>query len=157
MNGEILVGGKTLGKMSGSGEKLNISPNVNRWYHSGDAGRIDVNKSLFVTGRLDNMFISGGENIHPEEIEAALLSLENVSAACVVGVPDNRFGEKAVAYVQLRSDDHFNVNYLRSGLEGILPRFKIPKTFIPWKPDSASLKPDRKALRNQAIAILKNS
>jgi len=150
-NGEILVGGKTLGKPISAVKKPTTNRRNAGLYPSGDAGSFDNNGSLIVMGRLDNMFIAGGENIYPEEIENALLSLEKVNAACVVPVPDPDFGERPVAYVNMKSGELNDESYLRSGLEKVLPRFKIPVRFIDWLPETGQLKPDRKTLRRQAM------
>ena len=153
-NSEILVGGKTLGKPLSGLKKSLADSRIQGLSPSGDTGRFDKNGSLIVIGRLDNMFISGGENVYPEEIENALLSLDAVNAACVVPVPDPAFGARPVAYVNMKSGNTIDKNSLRSGLEKILPRFKIPTRFIEWQPEAGQLKPDRKALRQKAIEFM---
>ena len=148
------MGGKTLGKPLSGLKKSLADSRIQGLSPSGDTGRFDKNGSLIVIGRLDNMFISGGENVYPEEIENALLSLDAVNAACVVPVPDPAFGARPVAYVNMKSGNTIDKNSLRSGLEKILPRFKIPTRFIEWQPEAGQLKPDRKALRQKAIEFM---
>lgn len=120
------------------------------WLHTGDLGRFDENGELYVLGRKDNMFISGGENISPEEIEFALCDVRGVQKAVVVPVPDPEFGQRPVAFIKgsAKSKD------LERALNRELPRFKIPK-YYPW-PDSAgshSLKPDRKLFAELAVRV----
>jgi fatty-acyl-CoA synthase len=79
---------KTLGRTHPSG-----------WQTFGDMGHLDEEGWLFLTDRLDDMIISGGVNIYPQEIEAVMLEVPGVWECCVVGVPDERFGERPVAFV----------------------------------------------------------
>ncbi|WP_238550956.1 class I adenylate-forming enzyme family protein [Brevibacillus thermoruber] len=73
------------------------------WYFTGDLGYIDEQGDLYVIGRVDEMIISGGEHIHPQEIEMILLEHPHVSQVAVVGVKDKRWGEIPVAYIVPRS------------------------------------------------------
>ena len=76
--GEILVRGETLFAGYVDGEKVDRPLDADGWFHTGDLGDLDEDGYLRVLGRSDNLFISGGENIQPEEIEEALCSLEGV-------------------------------------------------------------------------------
>jgi O-succinylbenzoic acid--CoA ligase len=143
--GEIVVKGETL--FGGYVNKTNVALPVDNkgWFHTGDLGNIDTTGYLTVKGRKDNMFISGGENIYPEEIEGTLSLLDGISETVVVPVEDDEFGFRPVAVV--RSSDNKNLckDDLVAGLEQFLPRFKIPVRFYRW-PDSDEkdlLKPSR--------------
>ena len=93
---------------------------------------------------MDNLFISGGENIQPEEREEALFRLEGVDEAVVVPVPDDEFGARPVAFVRAAGRQP---EELAEELEPVLPRFKIPISFHPWPEETRSgLKTDRAAL-----------
>ena len=70
------------------------------WFPTGDLGYLDEAGRLFITGRADAMFISGGENVHPEEIEAVLLTIPGVMRVVVVDVPDAEYGAQPVAFVR---------------------------------------------------------
>jgi 2-furoate---CoA ligase len=72
---------------------------VDGWYRTGDAGRIDGDGDLWVVGRVDDMIISGGENIHPVEIEEVLARAAGVREVAVVGASDDRLGQRVVAFV----------------------------------------------------------
>ncbi len=69
------------------------------WQTFGDVGYVDQDGYLFLTDRLDDMIISGGVNIYPQELEAALLEMPEISEVAVVGAPDSEFGERPVAFV----------------------------------------------------------
>ncbi|MCW8814538.1 MAG: o-succinylbenzoate--CoA ligase [Chlorobium sp.] len=97
---EILVKGPCLfqGYLSGKGPVLDTD--ASGWYHTGDTGILSPDGELQVTGRMDNMFISGGENIHPEEIERALCSLTGILRAIVVPATDPEYGIRPKAYIE---------------------------------------------------------
>src|SRR5262249_7631129 len=76
----------------------------NGWYHTGDGGRIDEDGDLWVVGRVDDMIVSGGENIHPLEVEDVLAAHPAVREVAVVGAPDDRWGHRVVAVVVADTD-----------------------------------------------------
>jgi 2-furoate---CoA ligase len=116
------------------------------WFHTGDVGWIDEDGDLWLDGRLDDMIISGGENIHPLEVEDVLASHPGVREVAVVGAPDERLGERVVAVVvgdaaQGDLDSHC--------LASSLARYKRPREyrFVDELPKSASGKILRRELR----------
>jgi 2-furoate---CoA ligase len=120
-----------------------------QWYRTGDLGQFDEDGELYVVGRVDDMIISGGENILPEEVEDTLARSKLVAGCAVVGMPDERLGAKVVAFVEpavaeLRPEQLDEV-CLRSGLS----RFKRPREYVFVKaiPRSASGKLLRRKLR----------
>ncbi len=74
------------------------------WYFTGDTGFVDMDGDLFVTGRADDMIITGGENVSPVEVESCLSLHEGVAEVAVVGLPDERWGKIVVAFVKRRGD-----------------------------------------------------
>ena len=150
-DGEILVRGAVLFQGYVDGGVLQRPLDADGWFHTGDRGVLDADDFLRVLGRTDNMFISGGENIHPEEIEQALCTLAGVQQAVVVPVADASFGQRPVAFVKMAGSlpgrDAF-----AAGLEGVLPRFKIPLAFYAWPVEAASrsMKVDRAFFRRYA-------
>jgi 2-furoate---CoA ligase len=72
------------------------------WYFTGDTGYFDADGDLFVTGRVDDMIISGGENISPVDIESVLSLHPAVDEVAVAGLPDERWGQRVVAFVKTR-------------------------------------------------------
>lgn len=142
---EILVKGATLFKGYIDSDGVTLPVDSRGWFVTGDTGKLDERGSLSVTGRKDNMFISGGENIHPEEIEHALLELDEVVETVVVPVSDDQFDFRPAAFVRLaEGESDLSEEQVRTRLlEGGLPRFKLPIAFFPWPKD---LRTDRMKL-----------
>jgi O-succinylbenzoic acid--CoA ligase len=125
-SGEILVRGETLFTGYLVGETV-VPPCDNAgWFHTGDLGRFTSDGDLVVVGRQDAQFISGGENIHPEMIEAAISSLPGVVAACVVPISDNEFGQRPYAFI-LTENGEINEHELLTALRQKIPFFALPK------------------------------
>jgi o-succinylbenzoate---CoA ligase len=152
-SGEILVRGQTLFAGYVEGERLDCPLDAEGWFHTGDLGELDDNSYLRVRGRMDNLFVSGGENVQHEEIEEALCRLEGIVEVVVVPVPDEEFGARPVAFI--RTDD-LEPGDLAHELEPVLPRFKIPISFHPWPEEAPrGMKVDRAALRERALRLRK--
>jgi len=130
-NGEILVKGETLFKGYGTGSRLHLPLTSDGWFQTGDLGVLDAQGCLTVLGRKDNMFISGGENIQPEEIEKALLAIKGVEQAMVVPEENKEYGHRPVAFVKFHGQA-MDPEHLTDILKKDLPRFKIPDVFYPW-------------------------
>jgi O-succinylbenzoic acid--CoA ligase len=129
--GEIEVSGPTLFLGYKEGNAVARPSTPDGWFPTGDLGQLDAEGRLTVLGRKDNLFISGGENIQPEEIERELCALAGVEAAVVVPVEDAEFGHRPVAFVKPDPD----AKYLREALRRRLPGYKIPVAFHPWPSD----------------------
>jgi o-succinylbenzoate---CoA ligase len=143
-SGEILVRGETLFAGYAGGEELDRPLDEEGWFHTRDLGEFDESGYLRVGGRMDNLFISGGENVQPEELEEALCRLNGVDEAVVVPVPDEEFGARPVAFVRINDVEPRD---LARELEPVLPRFKIPIYFHPWPEEARrGMKADRAAL-----------
>ena len=122
------------------------------WYFTGDMGYLDAEGELHVAGRVDDMIISGGENIHPVEVEETLARHPGVRDVAVVGEPDPRWGERVVAFVVPREPEltaEVLDRYCREG--GALASFKRPRriVFVAEIPKTASGKILRRLLRDQ--------
>ena len=109
------------------------------FFHTGDQGIIDEQGRLVVLGRCDQMFISGGENIHPEEIERCLCDLPDVEAALVFPVTHNEYGKRPVALIK----GNISIATIQEHLQTHLPRFKHPDQFRVWPKDLPTQKPKR--------------
>ncbi|NVL90388.1 MAG: o-succinylbenzoate--CoA ligase [Desulfobacterales bacterium] len=149
---EIFVKGETLFKGYVDGAVTTLPVDDDGWFRTGDLGRLNSDGYLEVTGRKDNMFISGGENIHPEEIEHALCLLSGVSEAVVVPIEDQEFGFRPVAFIRSREGSRIDKGEIVSYLEQYLPRFKIPVSFyeLPDETGQGRIKPDRHYLAKLA-------
>ena len=97
------------------------------YFRTGDLVRSDGDGFFFLAGRSKDMFISGGENVYPAEVEAVLKSHPGVAEAAVVGVPDDRWGEVGHAFILLRSEAACEEAALRRLCEACLARYKHPK------------------------------
>jgi fatty-acyl-CoA synthase len=84
---------------------------------------------LYIADRLKDMIISGGENVYSAEVEQAIMELEEIEAAAVIGVPDEKWGEVPHAVITLAPGSEFDEQRMRSHLEARLARYKIPKSF----------------------------
>jgi long-chain acyl-CoA synthetase len=102
---------------------------VDGWIHTGDAGRLDEDGYVFISDRLKDMIIVGGENIYPAEIENVLAKHPAVADVAVIGVPDDKFGEAVHAFVAVRPDEEVRPRELFVFSRERLASFKIPSRF----------------------------
>ena len=119
------------------------------WLHTGDLGALDAQGRLIVTGRKADTIVSGGENVAPAEVEAALLAHPAVADAGVYGRPDRQWGEAVVATVVLHDGSQAEAEELRAHVASQLARYKVPKeiVFAERLPRNASGKLLRRELR----------
>ena len=121
------------------------------WYYTGDLGRLDEDGDLWIVGRVDDMIISGGENIHPLEIEEVLAGAPGVREVAVVGLPDDRLGQHVTAFVVAEEGvtaEELDACCLAAPTS---PRFKRPREyrFVEALPKSPSGKILRRKLREE--------
>ena len=159
-DGEILLGGRTLCIGYLEPERVRSSAGAGGWFASGDLGRLDDGK-LSVTGRRDARFISGGENIQPEEVEQALLEHPAVVQAVCVAVPDREFGSRPAAFLSLASGP-LPPSDIEAHLDPLLGRFKHPVRYfaMPAPPGGAAggtIKHSRHALGALAARAITDS
>jgi 2-furoate---CoA ligase len=117
------------------------------WYHTGDTGHLDADGDLWLDGRVDDMIVSGGENVHPLEVEEVLAAHPGVREVAVIGAADERLGQRVVAVVVGEaSEADLDAHCLASSLA----RFKRPREyrFVDSLPRSASGKILRRMLRD---------
>ena len=121
------------------------------WFKTGDRVRQDDEGYLFVVDRIKNMYISGGENVYPAEVERVLLAHPNVNEAVVVGVPDEDWGEVGKAYIVLNKSVS-TVDLLKH-CRSNLAKFKVPKSLVILDslPKSDTGKINRRALKHYEI------
>ncbi len=99
----------------------------NGWLHTGDIGTLDDAGNLAITDRLKDMYISGGFNVYPAEVEQALMRMEGVTDVAVVGVPDERMGEVGKAYVVVALDSGVTPEAVVAFAKERLANFKVPR------------------------------
>jgi fatty-acyl-CoA synthase len=119
------------------------------WLHSGDVARRDADGYYYIVDRIKDMYISGGENVYPAEVEAVLTGHAAVLEAAVLGVPDERWGEVGHAVVRLRPGAGCDAEALRSFARTRLAAYKVPKhvTVVDDYPRTAAGKVQKHLLR----------
>jgi O-succinylbenzoic acid--CoA ligase len=122
------------------------------WFSTGDIGYLDAEGYLYVLDRRSDLIISGGENVYPAEIEAALLSHPAVEEAGVCGQADPQWGQVPIAFVRLRAGAQVNAQTLLAHVSGRLARYKVPRTvhFVAALPRNSS----GKLLRRELPSLL---
>jgi len=124
------------------------------WFHTGDLGRVDARGLLYITGRESDMYISGGSNVYPREVEEVLLTHPGVAEVAVLGIPDEKWGEVGVAVVVARAGVACDAAALLGHLEGRCARYRWPRHVFFWDalPKSAYGKITKKDVREQLFA-----
>jgi fatty-acyl-CoA synthase len=123
------------------------------WLHTGDLAIMDEDGYVRITGRAKDMIIRGGENIYPREIEEFLYTHPEISDVQVYGVPDEKYGEKVAAAVQLRQDAELTAEDVRDFCRENIARYKVPEyvDFVEEYPMTASGKIQKYKLREAAV------
>jgi len=126
------------------------------WFRTGDLGTMDEKGYIKITGRLKDMFITGGVNAYPAEIESFLMTHPKISMVSVVGVPDRRMGEVAMAFVKLKEGETATEEELISFARGKMANYKAPKyvKFVDDFPMTATGKIQKFVLKKTAVSEL---
>jgi len=121
------------------------------WFHSGDMARMDEEGDLYIVDRKKDMFISGGENVYPAEVENAIFEMLQVAEAAVVGVRDERWGEAGRAIVALKTGATLSETEVLDFLKERLAKYKVPKSvvFVDQLPRNAAGKVLKNILREK--------
>ena len=119
------------------------------WFHTGDIARMDADGDLYIVDRKKDMFISGGENVYPAEVENAIFELPQVAETAVIGAKDDQWGEVGRAMVVLKPDNQLDEAEVIDFLKGRLAKYKVPKQviFIDQLPRNAAGKVLKNKLR----------
>jgi fatty-acyl-CoA synthase len=125
--GEVLVRGANVVRRYWPGEP---ACDAGGWFHTGDLARQDADGSFTIVGRAKDLVISGGENIHPGEVEAALALHEAVLECAAFGVPDSEWGEVVAAAVVMRPGASVDEAALRAHLASRIARYKLPRRWL---------------------------
>jgi acyl-CoA synthetase (AMP-forming)/AMP-acid ligase II len=125
------------------------------WYYTGDVFRRDRDGFYYFVGRTDDMFVSGGENIFPGEVEGLLESHPQIAQACVVPVPDDIKGEKPFAFVVVRPGRRLTEDDVKQYALAKAPAYQHPRrvVFVDELPMAGTNKIDRAALRVRALEL----
>jgi fatty-acyl-CoA synthase len=121
------------------------------WFHTGDIARMDEDGDLYIVDRKKDMFISGGENVYPAEVENAIFELPQVSETAVIGINDEKWGEVGLAVVSLKPEEQISGEDIIAFLKERLAKYKVPKQviFIDQLPRNAAGKVLKNILREE--------
>ncbi|WP_198018514.1 class I adenylate-forming enzyme family protein [Sedimentibacter sp. B4] len=125
--GELLWSGPQIFSGYWNNEKETKKTLDGGWVYTGDMATVDEDGYYYIVGRKKNMFISGGENVFPPEIESAIYEIPQVQEVCVFGVPDEKWGEVGKAVVSLKANASITKGEIQSVLRNKLAGYKIPK------------------------------
>ena len=151
-SGEILLRGPNvmLGYLDDP-EATAAAIDADGWLHTGDVGSLDDDGYLRITDRLKDMYICGGFNVYPAEVEQALARLDGVAESVVIGVPDERLGEVGKAFVIPRRDAQLTADDVIAYCRERLANFKVPR-YLEFRTDfprNATGKPLKRILREE--------
>lgn len=123
------------------------------WFHTGDMVRQDEEGYLYVVDRIKNMYISGGENVYPAEVERIILEIPEVSAVAVIGIPDAKWGESGRAFVVRKTSSDLTADRVITHCKAKLAKFKVPKSvvFLLELPENDAGKLDKRQLKTLAV------
>lgn len=129
--GEVLLRGPNvmLGYLDDT-EATTAAIDADGWLHTGDVGTVDDAGNLRITDRLKDMYICGGFNVYPAEVEQVLARIDGVAEVAVIGVPDNRLGEVGKAFIVARPDASLDEAAVVAAARDHLANFKVPRSVI---------------------------
>lgn len=124
------------------------------WFRTGDLGHMDKEGFVYITGRASDMYISGGSNIYPREVEEKILTHPAIGEVAIVGVPDPVWGEVGIAVCVTRDDLSVGEAEIAAFLAEKVPRYKMPKRFFFWDalPKSGYGKVPKRMVRDELEA-----
>jgi len=124
-----------------------------RWLKTGDAARMDDEGFVFIVDRWKDMYISGGENVYPAEIENVLYQLPEVAEAAIIGVPNDRWGEVGLAVLVLKPGAEIDRTTVQEYCAQRLAKFKVPSdiTLVDELPRNATGKVLKRELRTRFV------
>jgi acyl-CoA synthetase (AMP-forming)/AMP-acid ligase II len=151
-DGHLFVGNEMLFDGYTEGGSL---PMAHKMMSTGDRGYLDAAGRLFVTGRQDEMIVSGGENVFPRPVEEALIALPQVRDVAVVGVPDAEYGQRLAAYLVLWHGARLDEDAVRAHVRAKLARFAVPRDvyFVSELPRNATGKVLKRLLNDDTWPI----
>ncbi|MFQ3647284.1 MAG: long-chain fatty acid--CoA ligase [Anaerolineae bacterium] len=154
--GEVVISGPNItpgywNRPDANASSFTLDEHGSRWLHSGDAGMIDDEGCIYIVDRFKDMYISGGENVYPAEVEQVLYQMPEVAEAAVIGVPDERWGECGMAILALKPNAELTAEQVIAFCAGKLAKFKTPKhvAFVDQLPRNAAGKVLKRVLKER--------
>jgi fatty-acyl-CoA synthase len=153
--GEVVIAGPNVtpgywNRPDANAESFTLDAHGQRWLHSGDAGMMDDEGCIYIVDRYKDMYISGGENVYPAEIEQVLYQIEGVAEAAVIGVPDEKWGESGLAILVVKPGHTLDPASVIARCRAHLAKFKVPRDviFVDMLPRNAAGKVLKRELRS---------
>jgi len=128
--GELLIRGPNLMQGYWNRPEATVEAFMEGWLHTGDLARMDEDGDLYIVERKKDMYISGGENVYPAEVENTIFELPQVAEAAIIGVKDKTWGEVGQAIVVLKAGQKLTETEVLNFLKGRLAKYKVPKSVI---------------------------
>jgi fatty-acyl-CoA synthase len=152
--GELWVRGPNVTPGYWNRPDANASSFTDGWLHTGDATRVDEDGFYYIVDRWKDMYISGGENVYPAEVESVLHQLVAVAEAAVIGIPSEQWGETGMAIIAVKPGHALAELEIRAHCEANLARFKRPHLikFVDALPRNATGKIHKPTLRQTFAA-----
>lgn len=155
-DGELLVKGACLFQGYLGPDGIEPQTDAEGWFHTSDIGIISEKGEVTLLGRKDNMFIAGGENIHPEEIEKALMMIDGIEEALVVPIPDKEYGQRPAAFIQSVDYQKPDNRTIMEAMRSMVGTLKSPTRFTrveQWITLPGSQKLDRAWYKKEALLL----
>ncbi|MCC8427389.1 long-chain fatty acid--CoA ligase [Reyranella aquatilis] len=151
--GELLIKGPNITPGYWNNEAATQKSFTDGWLHTGDAARLDEEGFVYIVDRWKDMYISGGENVYPAEVENVLFQIPAVADAAIIGVPSERWGEVGMAVIVRKPDQALAESDVIQHCLGRLAKFKVPQsvTFVDVLPRNATGKVLKRELRMQYV------
>jgi fatty-acyl-CoA synthase len=152
--GELWVKGPNITPGYWNKPDANVSSFTDGWLHTGDAARIDQEGFYYIVDRWKDMYISGGENVYPAEVENVLHQLTAIAEAAVIGIPSEQWGEVGMAIIAVKPGHSITEAEIDAHCEANLARFKRPRAikFVDALPRNATGKIHKPKLRKNFIS-----
>lgn len=128
--GELQVKGPSVTQGYWNRPEANKKSYVDGWFRTGDAAYLDEDGYLYIVDRWTDMYISGGENVYPAEVENVLSAIPGVLEAAVIGIPNERWGQVGRAFIVLKESANLSSKAIRAHCKDRLAKYKIPQEFV---------------------------
>ena len=151
--GELLIKGPNITPGYWNKPEVTAAAFTDGWLHTGDAARMDGEGFVYIVDRWKDLYISGGENVYPAEVENVLFQLPQVADAAIIGVPNERWGEAGMAIIVKKPDQALEEGDVIRHCLGRLAKFKVPQSvaFVDVLPRNATGKVLKRELRVQFV------
>ena len=152
--GELWVRGPNVTPGYWNKPDANASSFTDGWLHTGDATRVDEEGFYYIVDRWKDMYISGGENVYPAEVESVLHQLTAIAEAAIIGIPNEQWGEVGMAIVAVKPGQTLTAEEIHAHCQANLARFKCPRLieFVDALPRNATGKIHKPTLRKTFAA-----